>query len=142
VIGAVVGFLNLRETQRQNRLARQHDRDQLELTRRGQVNERFSKAIDQLGQVGDDKLDVRIGAIYSLEQIAHDSPKELHGPVMETLTAFLREHSSPSERNAQEARPPGAAPPRLEGVRLSGDFQAIAAVLGRRDRKLEMRLLT
>jgi hypothetical protein len=63
LIGGVVGFLNFRENQHQNLRS-------LELSRRGQVNERFSKAIEQLGS---DKLDVRIGGIYALEQIAHDS---------------------------------------------------------------------
>jgi hypothetical protein len=136
-IGGLIGFLNFRETQRQNRLARQDDRDQLELSRRGQVNERFSKAIEQLGQGGDDKIDVRIGAIYSLEQIARDSPEELHGPVMETLTAFLRGYSNTQEQKPlpgdEEAAPPAgtAAPDRT--VQLRADFQAIVTVLRRRD---------
>jgi hypothetical protein len=55
-VGVVIGFLNYRETQRQNR-------ETLELTRRGQVTERFTKAVDQLGQVGEDKLAIRLGGI-------------------------------------------------------------------------------
>jgi hypothetical protein len=86
--GAVVGFLNFREAQRQNR-------GQLKLMQQGQINDRFLKAIEQLGQSDADKVDARIGAIYSLEQIARDSPDQLHGPIMECLTAFLREHSRP-----------------------------------------------
>jgi hypothetical protein len=88
---AALNFANSRagltETQRQNR-------ESSELQRRGQVNERFSKAVDQLGSA---QLDVRIGGIYALEQIARDSPMTdespgLHPPVMEILTAFVREH--------------------------------------------------
>ena len=45
----------------------QEGREQLELTRRRQVNERFTKAIEQLGQSGNDKVDVRVAAIYSPE---------------------------------------------------------------------------
>jgi hypothetical protein len=114
---AALNFTNsrkaLEETQRQNRLSRERDRDQLELTRRGQVTERFSKAIDQLGERGEkesEKLDVRIGAIYALEQIARDTREnkvgdqedrggdredeagDLHWPIVEILTAFIRGH--------------------------------------------------
>src|SRR5262249_24358869 len=107
-IGAVAAFLNdrvaasnLAETAAQNRrtyeLSQQaleenqrQNRDTLDETRRAQLTERFTKAIDQLGQMADDKLDIRLGGIYALEQIAKES-KELHRPVMEILTAFLRE---------------------------------------------------
>jgi hypothetical protein len=60
-----------------------------ELTEQGQVTDRYTKAIDQLGS---DKLDVRIGGIYGLERIARDSAKD-HPAVMEVLTAFIRDHS-------------------------------------------------
>jgi hypothetical protein len=42
------------------------------LSREGQVTDRYTKAIDQLGS---GKLDVRIGGIYALERIARDSAK-------------------------------------------------------------------
>ena len=60
-----------------------------ELTEQGQVTDRYTKAIEQLGS---DKLDVRIGGIYALERIARDSARD-HPTVMEVLTAFIREHS-------------------------------------------------
>ena len=59
------------------------------LSREGQVTDRYTKAIEQLGS---DKLDVRIGGIYALERIARDSAKD-HPTVMEVLTAFIRAHS-------------------------------------------------
>ena len=61
----------------------------LELTEQGQVTDRYTKAIEQLGS---DKLDVRIGGIYALERVARDSFTD-HPTVMEVLTAFIREHS-------------------------------------------------
>ena len=61
----------------------------LELTEQGQVTDRYTKAIEQLGS---GKLDVRIGGIYALERIAHDSARDLP-TVLEVLTAFIREHS-------------------------------------------------
>jgi hypothetical protein len=60
-----------------------------ELTEQGQVTDRYTKAIEQLGS---DKLDVRIGGIYALERIARDSVRD-HPAVMEVLTAFIRDHS-------------------------------------------------
>jgi len=110
----------------------------LRLNRRGQVTERFTKAIEQLAS---EKLEVRLGGIYALEQIAVDS-EELHWPVMEVLTAFLRENSATNEsreiidalessrRGQALARPPVKAGSRQP--RLAADLQAIATVLGRR----------
>ena len=60
-----------------------------ELTEQGQVTDRYTKAIEQLGS---DKLDVRIGGIYALERVARDSARD-HPTIMEVLAAFIREHS-------------------------------------------------
>jgi uncharacterized protein YjbI with pentapeptide repeats len=115
--GAVVGYLNFRETSRQNRAL-------LDLQSRGQVTERFTRAIEQLGQA--DKLDVRIGAVYALEQIARDSA-ELHWPIMEVLTAYLREH-------APVRSEPAEPPVNPQEIRTPADLQTIATVIGRRKR--------
>jgi hypothetical protein len=42
------------------------------LSREGQVTDRYTKAIEQLGS---DKLDVRIGGIYALERVAAAQPE-------------------------------------------------------------------
>src|SRR5262245_49902707 len=50
----------------------------LEVSREGQVTERFTKAIDQLGAVNDEgekQLEIRLGGIYALERIARDSKR-------------------------------------------------------------------
>jgi uncharacterized protein YjbI with pentapeptide repeats len=60
------------------------------LSREGQVTDRYSKAVEQLGSYN--KLDVRLGGIYALERIARDSARD-YATVMEVLTAFIREHS-------------------------------------------------
>jgi uncharacterized protein YjbI with pentapeptide repeats len=103
----------------------------LHLNREGQITERFTRAIDQLGQTGDQKLDVRLGGIYALERIGRDSRPD-RGPVVEVLTAFLREHSQrshrsdiPSDANVNS----GAGTP--EQPKLRADLQAVATVLGR-----------
>jgi hypothetical protein len=58
-----------------------------QLTEQGQVTDRYTKAIEQLGS---NELGVRIGGIYALEPIARDSAKD-HPTVMEVLTAFIRD---------------------------------------------------
>src|SRR5262245_56819679 len=45
IAGAVVGALNFRETQRQNRVIQEQNRALFDLQRRGQVTERFTRAI-------------------------------------------------------------------------------------------------
>lgn len=75
-----------------------------ELNRRGQITERFTRAIEQLGKP--DSVDVRVGGIYALERIAFDSPDE-HGPIMDVLTAYVREHAPPPPpRSAPKPEPP------------------------------------
>ncbi len=59
------------------------------LNRAGQVTERFTRAIDQLGSA---ELDVRLGGIYALERLARDS-RDDHPQVVEVLTAYVREHA-------------------------------------------------
>jgi hypothetical protein len=102
-----------------------------ELTEQGQVTDRYTKAIEQLGS---DKLDVRIGGIYALERIASDSRRD-QPTVMEVLAAFIREHS--------RERWPEPGPDNDDGedlVRLTRpDVQAAASVLGRRDWERDVR---
>jgi Pentapeptide repeats (8 copies) len=94
-----------------------------ELTEQGQVTDRYTKAIEQLGS---EKLDVRIGGIYALERIALDSARD-HPTVMEVLAAFIREHSHeqwplddhPASRGQDRSTRP--------------DVQAALTVIGRRD---------
>ncbi len=52
-----------------------------------QVTERFSRAVEQLGN---DNIHVRLGGIYALERIADDSDKD-YWQVIEVLTAYVRE---------------------------------------------------
>jgi hypothetical protein len=94
------------------------------LSRQGQVTDRYTKAIEQLGS---DKLDVRIGAVYALERIARDSVVD-HPTVMEVLAAFIREHSR--EPWLAATSEPGTDAPI---PRTRPDVQAATTVIGRRD---------
>ena len=103
-----------------------------ELTEQGQVTDRYTKAIEQLGSK---ELDVRIGGIYALERIARDSVRD-HPTVMEVLSAFVRDHShepwpppAPDESGA-------AAPERV----VRPEVQAAVTVIGRNARHDHQRL--
>ena len=101
----------------------------LRLNRRGQLTERFTKAIEQ---VGSDKLAMRLGGIYALEQIALDS-EELHWPVMEVLVAFV--HDAPPDDEAPKQRAWLDDDTWLferDRVPIRVDLQAAVTVLGRR----------
>jgi len=67
------------------------------LTQQGQLTERYTKAIEQLGSA---KLDVRLGGVYALERIAVDSKRD-HPTVVEVLSAFIREHSDPAHTDSK-----------------------------------------
>jgi len=62
----------------------------LTTAREGQITERFTRAIDQLGN---EKMEIRLGGIYALERISTESKKD-YWPIMEILTAYVRKNSS------------------------------------------------
>ncbi len=62
--------------------------EQAELSRRNHVDELFNRAV---GQLTDEKQEIRLGAIYTLRQISHDFP-DLASAVFELFNAFIREN--------------------------------------------------
>ncbi|MER7280616.1 pentapeptide repeat-containing protein [Dactylosporangium sp. NPDC000244] len=103
-----------------NRRQQQANRDQLKVAEQGQFTDRFGKAVEQLGQEGDDKLGVRLGGIYALERLMNDSPRD-EPAIIEVLCAFVRIHAPRLVEVPPPARPPS-----------SPDVQAAVTVLGRR----------
>ncbi len=112
LIAGVVGFAGLyftrrtllhnQETLRANQVNTQRT---LELTEQGQITERFTRAIDQLGAAdvnGKPQLEIRVGGIYALERIARDSRERDYGTVMEVLTAYIRENAPLSPKEASD----------------------------------------
>jgi Pentapeptide repeats (8 copies) len=101
-------------------------RKTFELTEQGQVTDRYTKAIEQLGS---DTIDVTIGGIYALERIARDSPRD-QPTVMEVLAACIREHSPeqwpPISDDDRSAEPPERT--------TRPDVQAAITVIARRNR--------
>ena len=75
----------------------------LQVNREGQITERFTRAIDQLGatDAGGNKLfEIRLGGIYALERIARESELD-YWPIMEVLTAYVRQHARRLPEEAQ-----------------------------------------
>lgn len=62
---------------------------QVQVSHEGHLTGRFTQAIDQLGS---DTLDTRIGGLYALERIAHNS-KDDRTAIAEVIAAFLRGHA-------------------------------------------------
>ena len=62
----------------------------VDLALQRQGTETYGRALEQLGR---DSMTQRIGAIYALERIARTGPDD-HGPIMEVLAAFIRDHGS------------------------------------------------
>ncbi|HYB30111.1 MAG TPA: pentapeptide repeat-containing protein [Solirubrobacteraceae bacterium] len=91
-------------------------RERRDENRERELTERFMRAVDQIGHPA---LDVRLGGIYSLERLARESP-ENHGPVIEILAAFVREHAPWPARNGNGRRRPAT------------DVQAAVTIIGRR----------
>jgi hypothetical protein len=71
-----------------NRQARASLR-QADLARRDHVAELFNRAV---GQLDDPKLQMRLGAIYTLRQISRDFP-DLTRPVYDVLNVYVRENT-------------------------------------------------
>ncbi|WP_135613016.1 pentapeptide repeat-containing protein [Methanococcoides sp. AM1] len=86
----------------------------VEITQKGQITERFTRAIDQLGN---DKVEVNTGGIYALERIANESSED-YWPIIEILTSYIRKNSPPE--------------PGMERNELPIDIEAIINVLRRR----------
>jgi hypothetical protein len=101
----------------------------LETSQRGQVSQRFTQAIEQLGAIVDrgegrkaePNLEVRLGAIYALESIARDSPQEYLRQVTEVLAANVRMNAP---RIADSESQPHDIRPRF-------DIQTVLTVIGR-----------
>ncbi len=86
-LGVVLAWWRSRASNRQAIAALQ----QAELAQRNHVVEMFNRAVDQLGS---EKLEVRLGAIYTLKRISRDPQyADYRVPILETLAAYVRERT-------------------------------------------------
>ncbi|MGB8276284.1 MAG: pentapeptide repeat-containing protein, partial [Alphaproteobacteria bacterium] len=94
--------------------------EQARIAQEAHFTDLFTKAIEQLGNK--ESMELRLGAIYALERIAKNSAVD-HGPIMEILTAYVRE--KPRLGNVEHTPAPGP------------DVQAVITALARRNVKFE-----
>jgi uncharacterized protein YjbI with pentapeptide repeats len=114
--------------------ARRRHEEQTKADLERRITESFAKAVEQLGS---EKLEIRLGGIYTLERLSHESERE-YWPIMETLTAYVRERApwppreeSPgSDEAADQEKEPELS---SEWTQPAKDIQAILTVLGRRE---------
>jgi Pentapeptide repeats (8 copies) len=101
----------------------------LQTAQEGQITERFTKAIEQLGR---DNLSIRLGGIYALERIARDSAKD-HWPVMQVLTAYVRERApvqeQPLDTTVKDGKKQDA--PRTQGCEIKEDMLTLFGLHGK-----------
>lgn len=101
----------------------------------GQITERFSRAIEHLGN---EKLEIRLGGIYALERIARDSLKD-HFSIMEILTAFVRENAKLQDKEKLKPLKEKTQDEQIDEllnfktIKPPADIEAILTVIGRRN---------
>jgi len=96
ILAGLAGAIGVYFTWRNLNQTREATQETLRLTAQGQITERFSSAIDQLGDITDiakPKMEVRIGGIYALDRIAQDYPDPYRNIVAEVLAAYVRYHA-------------------------------------------------
>lgn len=86
--GLIFTWLNMRTTQENVRTTQDNANKTLDLATTSQISERFTRAIDQLGN---QYLWIRLGGIIGLGRVAADS-EAYRGPILDVLTAYVREH--------------------------------------------------
>ncbi|MFI5496709.1 hypothetical protein [Actinoplanes sp. NPDC051859] len=72
-VTAIAGLLSVLAVAAGLVITNNYNREQQALALQGQITDRFTKAVEQLGQPGRQKIDVRLGAIYALQRIMRDS---------------------------------------------------------------------
>ncbi|MFF3277476.1 pentapeptide repeat-containing protein [Streptomyces chrestomyceticus] len=98
-------------------LTQQQSHEQDARTKEGQITDRYTAAVVNLG---DQSVEVRLGGIYALQRIMKDSPRD-QPSVVDVLSAYVRTH----------ARSAGKASTGYAG-RPEPDVQAAFEVLARR----------
>jgi len=107
---------------------RAHNADgTLRIAEEGHITDRFTKAVEQLGasQDGRPTIEVRIGAIYALERISKDSPRD-YWSVVDILAEYLCQHAKPENLQTTELRT------FLNTSFIRADLAAVLRVLSRR----------
>src|SRR5829696_5346291 len=93
ILAGVAGGVGIYFTWRNLRLTQ----ESLQITEQGQITERFIRALDQIGardNKGNIHRETRLGAVYALGEIMRHLPSVYGGPILEVLTAYIRDNAS------------------------------------------------
>ncbi|MYV51358.1 pentapeptide repeat-containing protein [Streptomyces sp. SID3212] len=89
-------------------------RDDRALAKEGQITDRYTAAV---GNLGSDKTDVPLGGIYALQRIMQDSRRD-HPTIANVLATYIRTHAAKPAPRSQD---------------VTADIQAALTVLATRD---------
>ncbi|MFG3551018.1 pentapeptide repeat-containing protein [Streptomyces sp. NPDC047725] len=118
LVAAVVSVVGLLYSNSQVRDQLKVSRQELGVTQEGQITDRYTAAVENLG---DDAMDVRLGGIYALQRIMEDSPRD-HPTIANVLTTYIRTRTDK---------------PRKKDAAVPADVHAALMVLVFRDSRLD-----
>ncbi|MFF7253683.1 hypothetical protein [Streptomyces microflavus] len=114
VVAAMVAVVGLWYSNVQTRQAIEQAREDRALAKEGQITDRYTAAV---GNLGEDKMDVRLGGIYALQRIMQDSRRD-QSTIANVLATYIRTHT---------------AKPQPKGQDVPADVHAALTVLATRD---------
>ncbi|MFF0223652.1 pentapeptide repeat-containing protein [Streptomyces sp. NPDC004629] len=114
--------------------------DELTISEQGQIAERYDTAVEKLV---DDSMDVRRGAIYSMQSIMTDSPR-MQPAVIDMLSKYIRDRATKNLKTTEKSPDIQAALYALGNRNPSHDGNAVIDLRGARleEAKLEGMNLT
>lgn len=98
VVAAVVAVVGLWYSDVQTRQANAQAWDDRALAKEGQITDRYTAAV---GNLGEDKVDVRLGGIYALQRIMQDSRRD-QPTIAHVLAAYIRTHAAKAPAKGQD----------------------------------------
>ncbi|WP_078897362.1 pentapeptide repeat-containing protein [Streptomyces rimosus] len=101
LLASVVAVLSLWFSHRQVDNQLRISRDELSTTREGQITERYTAAV---GQLGEDSVDVRLGGIYALQRNMEDFPRD-HPTIANVLASYIRTHAASPPKGGKQVPP-------------------------------------
>ncbi|MBE8477484.1 pentapeptide repeat-containing protein [Streptomyces justiciae] len=113
-LAAIAALLFTGISSRQARDELKNRQRELDISEQGQVTERYTAAVEQLGN---SSLDVRLGGIYALERIMRDSPRD-QPTITSVLSSYMHTHCVRSKQ--------------LEETTTPEDLKAAASVIANR----------
>ncbi|WP_405809014.1 hypothetical protein OG524_03430 [Streptomyces sp. NBC_01520] len=87
-----------RQANEQAQQANTQARDDRALAKEGQITDRYTAAV---GNLGEDQVDVRLSGIYALERIMQDSGRN-QPTITNVLAAYVRTHAAKPQRRSTE----------------------------------------